>query len=62
MRSVKKMCSLVLVAAVSVSSGILPQSDKIEAAAKVVLSTKKLIITKGKSKVLKLKNTKKKVS
>lgn len=62
MRSVKKMCSLVLVAAVSVSSGILPQSDKIEAAAKVVLSTKKLIITKGKSKVLKLKNAKKKVS
>ena len=62
MNYLKKACSLVLVAALALTIGFEGQTVEAGAAAKVSLSTKKLTIEKGKSKTLKIKNTKKKVS
>ncbi|MBO5487873.1 MAG: C40 family peptidase [Eubacterium sp.] len=62
MNYLKKACSLVLVAALALTIGFDGQTAEAGAAAKVSLSTKKLTIEKGKSKTLKIKNTKKKVS
>lgn len=62
MKKTKKRCSLVLAATLVLISGAPSQSLKTEAAAKVTISAKKLTIQKGKSKILKIQNTNKKVS
>lgn len=60
MRNSKKVWSLLLVAAFGLS-GLQAQPDRVDAAAKISISVKKLTVTKGKSKTLRIKNAKKKV-
>ena len=58
MRRKKQMTACLLSFALLL--GLIP-ANEVSAAKKVSLSTKKLTVTKGKSKTLKVKNTKKKV-
>lgn len=61
MKTSKKLCSLLLVTAIGVTSVACEQPNNTEAKSKISLSAKSLVVVKGKSKILRLKNSKKKV-